>query len=57
MRSLSEKRDEPSPLEIVTAGLVTIGFVVGLVVFGKVAYTAVALLIHGAAYAVQVALY
>lgn len=57
MRSLREKRDQLSPWEVVTAGVVTIGFVVGLVVFAKVAYTAVALIVHGATYAVQVALY
>lgn len=51
MRSLP--REEPlSPMEIVTAGLAVIGFVVCSVIFAKVAYAAVALFLHGTTYAV-----
>ena len=53
MRSLpkASRQEEPlSPREIVTAGLV-IGFVVLSVIFAKVAYTAVALFLHGTTYA------
>ena len=54
MRSLPEaSREEPLSLrEIVTAGLALIGFVVCSVVFAKLAYTVVALFLHGTTYAV-----
>jgi hypothetical protein len=53
MRSLPEATEESlSPREIATAGLSVIGFVVCSVVFGKVAYSVVALVLHGATYAV-----
>ena len=54
MRSLPEaSREEPLSLgEIVTAGLAIIGFVVCSVVFAKLAYTVVALFLHGTTYAV-----
>jgi hypothetical protein len=54
MRSLPEaSREEPlSVTEIVTAGLAIIGFVVCSVVLAKVAYPVVALILHGAKYAV-----
>ena len=53
MRSLPEAVEEPlSPMEIVTAGLAIIGFVVCSVIFAKVAYAAVALFLHGTTYAV-----
>jgi hypothetical protein len=53
MRSLPEAREESlSPREIATAGLSIIGFVVCSVVFAKVAYSVVALVLHGATYAV-----
>jgi hypothetical protein len=53
MRSLPEAREESlSPREIATAGLSVIGFVVCSVVFAKVAYSVVALVLHGATYAV-----
>ena len=54
MRSLPEaSRKEPlSVTEIVTAGLAIIGFIVCSVVLAKVAYPVVALILHGAKYAV-----
>ena len=54
MRSLPEaSREEPSSVtEIVTAGLAIIGFIVCSVVLAKVAYPVVALILHGAKYAV-----
>ena len=53
MRSLPEAREELlSPREIATAGLCVIGFVVCSVVFAKVAYSVVTLVVHGATYAV-----
>jgi len=55
VRSLpkASRQEEPlSPKEIVTAGLAAIGFVVLSVIFAKVAYTAVALFLHGTTYAV-----
>ena len=55
MRTLpkASRQEEPlSPREIVTAGLAVIGFVVLSVIFAKVAYTAVALFLHGTTYAV-----
>ena len=54
MRSLPEasRQEALSPREIIAAGLAIIGFVVCSVVFAKIAYTAVALLLHGATYAV-----
>lgn len=54
MRSLPKASpQEPlSPREIVTAGLAAIGFVVCSVIFAKVAYTVVALFLHGMTYAV-----
>ena len=54
MGSLPEaSREEPlSVMEIVTAGLAIIGFVVCSVVLAKVAYPVVALILHGAKYAV-----
>jgi hypothetical protein len=58
MRSLPKGREEPLSLrEIITAGGVVVGFVVCSVVFAKLAYAAVALLLHGATYAVQVSMY
>ncbi len=54
MRSLPEaSREEPLSLaEIVTASLVIIGSVVCSVVLAKVAYSVVALFLHGVTYAV-----
>ncbi len=53
MRSLPKAKEESlSPREIVAAGLAVIGFVVCSVVFAKLAYTVVALFLHGATYAV-----
>jgi len=53
MRSLPKAKEESlSPREIVTAGLAVIGFVVCSIIFAKVAYTVVALFLHGATYAV-----
>jgi hypothetical protein len=53
MRSLPEAREESlSPREIATAGLSVIGFIVCSVFFAKVAYSVVALVLHGATYAV-----
>ncbi len=53
MRSLPEAREELlSPREIATAGFCVIGFVVCSVVFAKVAYSVVTLVVHGATYAV-----
>jgi hypothetical protein len=54
MKSVPE--ESLSPREIVTAGLSVIGFVVCSVVFAKVAYSVVALFLHGATYAVVSAL-
>ena len=56
MRSLPEAR-EASPMEMVTAAIAVIGFVVCSVIFAKVAYAAVALFLHGAANVMQVSLY
>ena len=52
MRSLPKASpQEPlSPREIVTAGLAVIGFVVCSVVLAKVAYSVVALFLHGVTY-------
>lgn len=54
MRSLPEaSREEPlSVTEVVTAGVAMIGFVVCSVVLAKVAYSVVALFLHGTTYAV-----
>ena len=53
MRSLYETREESlSPREIATAGLSVIGFIVCSVVFAKVAYSVVTLVLHGATYVV-----
>jgi hypothetical protein len=53
MRSLPEAREKSLSLrEIVTAGLAGIGFVVCSVLLAKVAYSAVALFLHGVTYAV-----
>ena len=52
MRSLPEAKEEWSPMEIVTGGLAVIGFVVCSVVLAKVAYSVVALFLHGVTYAV-----
>ena len=53
MRSLPEAIEESlSPRGIVTAGLAVIGFVVCSVVLAKVAYSVVALFLHGVTYAV-----
>jgi hypothetical protein len=58
VKSLPEVREEPlSPWEIVRAGIVVIGFVVCSVVVAKVAYSLVALFLHGTTYALQVSLY
>ena len=56
MRSLLQREELSSLWEIVTVGVVTISFVVCSVVFAKVAYTTVALLLRGATYAVQISL-
>ena len=56
MRSLPQREELSSLWEIVTAGVVTISFVVCSVVLAKVAYTTVALLLRGATYAVQISL-
>lgn len=53
MRSIPEaQKDSLSPGEIVTAGLVVIGFVVGSVAVAKVAYSVVTLFLHGVTIAV-----
>ena len=53
MRSLPEPRkDSLSPREIVTAGLSVIGFVVCSVVLAKMAYSVVAIFLHGVTFAV-----
>ena len=53
MRSLPKARQVSlSPREFVTAGLSIIAFVVCSVILAKVAYSAVALVLHGAMYAV-----
>ena len=53
MRSITEaQKDSLSPREIVTAGLVVIGFVVGSVAVAKVAYSVVTLFLHGVTIAV-----
>lgn len=57
MRSLSEREETSPPWEIVTAGVVSIGFIVCSVVFAKVAYTIVALFLHSATYALRITLY
>jgi hypothetical protein len=54
VRSLPKaSSQEPlSPREIITAGLAVVGFVVCSVILAKATYTAVALVLHGATYAV-----
>ena len=59
MRSLSEERQEvtPSWKVMATASGFAIGFVVCSVVFAKVGYTVVSLILQGATHAVQVSWY
>jgi hypothetical protein len=59
MRSLSEERQELTPpwKVMATASGFAIGFVVCSVVFAKVGYTVVSLILHGATHAVQVSWY
>jgi hypothetical protein len=55
MRSLPQASREEEPLsvtEIITAGLAIIGFFVCSVILAKVAYSVVALFLHGATYVV-----
>ena len=53
MRSFPETREKSlSPREIAMAGLSVIGFIVCSVVFAKMAYSVVALVLHGATYVV-----
>ncbi|HMJ50043.1 MAG TPA: hypothetical protein VK440_05710 [Burkholderiales bacterium] len=56
VKSLPEERNEewPALKTIVTAGGFAIGFVICSVVFAKVGYTLVALILRGATHAVQV---